>query len=36
MLAHGEQPATVAMELAFADLGRWFVQAYGLIPSCHF
>ncbi|MHC8286700.1 AraC family ligand binding domain-containing protein [Pseudomonas sp. XS1P51] len=38
MLAHGEQPATVAMELGFADqshLGRWFVRAYGLTPALY-
>ena len=38
MLARGEQPATVAMELGFADqshLGRWFVRAYGLTPALY-
>ncbi|MFJ3367253.1 AraC family ligand binding domain-containing protein [Pseudomonas sp. NPDC086251] len=38
MLARGEQPATVAMTLGFADqshLGRWFVRAYGLTPALY-
>ncbi|MGE8149936.1 AraC family ligand binding domain-containing protein [Pseudomonas vancouverensis] len=38
MLAQGEQPATVAMTLGFADqshLGRWFVRAYGLTPAMY-
>ena len=38
MLARGEQPASVAMELGFADqshLGRWFVRAYGLTPALY-
>jgi len=38
MLARGEQPALVAMELGFADqshLGRWFVRAYGLTPALY-
>jgi AraC-like DNA-binding protein len=38
MLARGELPATVAMELGFADqshLGRWFVRAYGLTPAMY-
>jgi AraC-like DNA-binding protein len=38
MLAQGEQPATVAMTLGFADqshLGRWFVRAYGLTPALY-
>jgi AraC-like DNA-binding protein len=38
MLARGEQPATVAMALGFADqshLGRWFVRAYGLTPALY-
>jgi AraC-like DNA-binding protein len=38
MLARGAQPATVAMELGFADqshLGRWFVRAYGLTPASY-
>ena len=38
LLAHGEQPAAVAMELGFADqshLGRWFVRAYGLTPALY-
>jgi AraC-like DNA-binding protein len=38
MLARGEQPAMVAMELGFADqshLGRWFVRAYGLTPALY-
>ena len=38
MLALGEQPATVAMALGFADqshLGRWFVRAYGLTPALY-
>jgi AraC-like DNA-binding protein len=38
LLARGEQPATVAMELGFADqshLGRWFVRAYGLTPALY-
>jgi AraC-like DNA-binding protein len=38
MLASGEQPATVAMTLGFADqshLGRWFVRAYGLTPAMY-
>jgi len=38
LLARGEQPATVAMELGFADqshLGRWFVRAYGLTPAMY-
>lgn len=38
MLARGEQPATVAMELGFSDqshLGRWFVRAYGLTPALY-
>ena len=38
MLASGLQPATVAMELGFADqshLGRWFVRAYGLTPAMY-
>ena len=38
MLAHGEQPAAVAMALGFADqshLGRWFVRAYGLTPALY-
>ena len=38
MLASGSQPATVAMELGFADqshLGRWFVRAYGLTPATY-
>jgi AraC-like DNA-binding protein len=37
-LARGEQPATVAMELGFADqshLGRWFMRAYGLTPAMY-
>lgn len=38
LLARGEQPATVAMTLGFADqshLGRWFVRAYGLTPALY-
>jgi AraC-like DNA-binding protein len=38
MLARGEQPAMVAMELGFADqshMGRWFVRAYGLTPALY-
>ncbi|TPG75353.1 AraC family transcriptional regulator [Pseudomonas arsenicoxydans] len=38
LLARGEQPAAVAMELGFADqshLGRWFVRAYGLTPAMY-
>jgi len=38
MLARGEQPASVAMTLGFADqshLGRWFVRAYGLTPALY-
>jgi AraC-like DNA-binding protein len=38
LLALGEQPAAVAMELGFADqshLGRWFVRAYGLTPASY-
>jgi AraC-like DNA-binding protein len=38
LLARGEQPATVAMELGFADqshLGRWFVRAYGMTPAMY-
>ena len=38
MLSRGEQPATVAMTLGFADqshLGRWFVRAYGLTPALY-
>lgn len=38
MLARGQQPALVAMELGFADqshLGRWFVRAYGLTPALY-
>ena len=38
MLSSGAQPATVAMELGFADqshLGRWFVRAYGLTPAMY-
>ncbi|MFY0727552.1 AraC family ligand binding domain-containing protein [Pseudomonas sp. NFX15] len=38
MLARGEQPATVAMALGFADqshLGRWFMRAYGLTPALY-
>ncbi|MHC8394985.1 AraC family ligand binding domain-containing protein [Pseudomonas sp. LB3P93] len=38
LLARGEQPASVAMELGFADqshLGRWFVRAYGLTPALY-
>ncbi|MFC3942817.1 AraC family transcriptional regulator [Pseudomonas gingeri NCPPB 3146 = LMG 5327] len=38
MLARGEQPATVAMALGFADqshLGRWFLRAYGLTPAAY-
>ncbi|MGF6091184.1 AraC family ligand binding domain-containing protein [Pseudomonas sp. 18173] len=38
LLARGEQPATVAMALGFADqshLGRWFVRAYGLTPALY-
>jgi len=38
MLARGEQAASVAMELGFADqshLGRWFVRAYGLTPALY-
>lgn len=38
MLAHGEQPSKVAMELGFSDqshLGRWFVRAYGLTPALY-
>jgi len=38
LLARGEQPAAVAMELGFADqshLGRWFVRAYGLTPALY-
>ncbi|MBF6039346.1 AraC family transcriptional regulator [Pseudomonas sp. P154a] len=38
LLARGAQPATVAMELGFADqshLGRWFVRAYGLTPAMY-
>ncbi|MDR6917359.1 AraC-like DNA-binding protein [Pseudomonas sp. 3296] len=38
LLARGEQPATVAMEMGFADqshLGRWFVRAYGLTPAMY-
>lgn len=38
MLASGLQPASVAMELGFADqshLGRWFVRAYGLTPAMY-
>ncbi|MFJ2364715.1 AraC family ligand binding domain-containing protein [Pseudomonas sp. NPDC087697] len=36
LLASGEQPASVAIALGFADqshLGRWFVRAYGLTPA---
>lgn len=38
LLASGEQPAAVAMELGFSDqshLGRWFVRAYGLTPAMY-
>jgi AraC-like DNA-binding protein len=38
LLARGELPAMVAMELGFADqshLGRWFVRAYGLTPALY-
>ena len=38
MLARGEQPAAVAMELGFADqshLGRWFMRTYGLTPALY-
>jgi AraC-like DNA-binding protein len=38
LLALGEQPASVAMTLGFADqshLGRWFVRAYGLTPASY-
>ena len=38
LLAHGEQPAAVAMQLGFADqshLGRWFMRAYGLTPALY-
>ncbi|WP_017905896.1 AraC family transcriptional regulator [Pseudomonas asplenii] len=38
LLARGEQPATVAMNLGFSDqshLGRWFVRAYGLTPAAY-
>ncbi|OLF53611.1 AraC family transcriptional regulator [Pseudomonas chlororaphis] len=38
LLAHGEQPAAVAMALGFADqshLGRWFVRAYGMTPAAY-
>jgi AraC-like DNA-binding protein len=38
LLARGEQPASVAMTLGFADqshLGRWFVRAYGLTPALY-
>ncbi|VVO64679.1 HTH-type transcriptional activator RhaS [Pseudomonas fluorescens] len=38
LLARGEQPATVAMALGFADqshLGRWFMRAYGLSPALY-
>ena len=38
LLAHGEQPAAVAMALGFADqshLGRWFMRAYGLTPALY-
>lgn len=36
MLAKGEQPASVAAALGFADqshLGRWFQRAYRLSPA---
>jgi AraC-like DNA-binding protein len=38
LLARGELPATIAMELGFSDqshLGRWFVRAYGLTPALY-
>lgn len=38
LLARGELPAMVAMELGFSDqshLGRWFVRAYGLTPALY-
>jgi AraC-like DNA-binding protein len=38
LLASGEQPAAVAVELGFSDqshLGRWFVRAYGLTPAMY-
>ncbi|WP_433735352.1 AraC family ligand binding domain-containing protein [Pseudomonas putida] len=38
MLARGDQPASVAMALGFADqshLGRWFVRAYGMTPALY-